>query len=148
MYGARPNTPSKRAGLAATGKKGGSMTIAIIGAGNVGKTLGTALRAKGHTVIFGSRDPTNRTERNVKSIADALAGADVVILATPWQATEALVCEHAGGLAGKIVIDATNPIHPSLARLAVASNSSGVELLQSQARTAKFLRPSTAPALR
>jgi len=116
------------------------MTIAIIGAGNVGKTLGTALRAKGHNVIFGSRDPANRTDRNVKSIADALAGAEVVILATPWKATEALVCEHAGALAGKIVIDATNPIHPSLARLAVASNSSGVELLQSQARTAKFFK--------
>ncbi len=116
------------------------MKIAIIGAGNVGKTLGTALRAKGHTVIYGSRAPASRTERNVKTIADALASAEVVILATPWIATEALVCEHADGLAGKIVIDATNPVHPSLARLAVASNSSGVELLQSQARTAKFFK--------
>ena len=96
------------------------MKIAIIGAGNVGKTLGAA--------------------RNVKSISGALAAAQVVILATPWIATEALVCEHAGALAGKIVIDATNPVHPSLARLAVASNSSGVELLQSQARTAKFFK--------
>ena len=80
-------------------------------------------------MIFSSRDPANRTDRSVMTIADALAGAEVVILATPWKATEALVCEHAGALAGKIVIDATNPIHPSLARLAVASNSSGVELL-------------------
>jgi predicted dinucleotide-binding enzyme len=63
-----------------------------------------------------------------------------VILATPWTATEALVVQHADGLANKIVIDATNPIHPSLARLAIASNSSGVELLQSQARQAKFFK--------
>jgi predicted dinucleotide-binding enzyme len=33
------------------------MKIAIIGAGNVGKTLGTALRSKGHTVVYGSRNP-------------------------------------------------------------------------------------------
>ena len=116
------------------------MKIAIIGAGNVGKTLGTALRSKGHTVIYGSRDPASHTERNVRSVAEALIGAEVVILATPWIATEALVVQHADGLAGKIVIDATNPVHPSLARLAVASNSSGVELLQSQARQAKFFK--------
>jgi predicted dinucleotide-binding enzyme len=116
------------------------MKIAIIGAGNVGKTLGTALRSKGHTVVYGSRNPANRTESNVRSVADALVGADAVILATPWTATEALVVQHADALAGKIVIDATNPIHPSLARLAIASNSSGVELLQSQARQAKFFK--------
>lgn len=116
------------------------MEIAIIGAGNVGKTLGAALRSKGHTVIYGSRDPASHTERNVRSVADALVGAEAVILATPWTATEALVVQHADRLAGKIVIDATNPIHPSLARLAVASNSSGVELLQSQARQAKFFK--------
>jgi predicted dinucleotide-binding enzyme len=108
------------------------MKIAIIGAGNVGKTLGTALRSKGHTVVYGSRNPANHTAGNVKSVADALVGAEAVILATPWTATEALVVQHADGLAGKIVIDATNPIHPSLARLAIASNSSGVELLQSR----------------
>jgi predicted dinucleotide-binding enzyme len=116
------------------------MKIAIIGAGNVGQTLGSALRSKGHTVIYGSRDPASHTERNVRSVAEALIGAEVVILATPWIATEALVVQHADGLAGKIVIDATNPVHPGLARLAVASNSSGVELLQSQARQAKFFK--------
>jgi 8-hydroxy-5-deazaflavin:NADPH oxidoreductase len=116
------------------------MKIAIIGAGNVGKTLGTALRSKGHTVVYGSRNPAGHTAANVKSVADALVGAEAVILATPWTATEALVVQHADGLANKIVIDATNPIHPSLARLAIASNSSGVELLQSQARQAKFFK--------
>jgi predicted dinucleotide-binding enzyme len=33
------------------------MKIAIIGAGSVGKTLGTGLRAKGHTIVYGTRDP-------------------------------------------------------------------------------------------
>jgi predicted dinucleotide-binding enzyme len=116
------------------------MRIAIIGAGNVGKTLGSALRAKGHIVVFGVRDPSKTEERNAKTVAEALTGAEAVILATPWTAAEALVCEHAGALAGKIVIDATNPINPSLMRLAVGFDTSGAELLQSQARKAKFYK--------
>jgi 8-hydroxy-5-deazaflavin:NADPH oxidoreductase len=116
------------------------MKIAIIGAGNVGKTLGAALRAKGHTVLYGSRDPAKTNERNAKTVADALAGAEAVILATPWTATEALVCEHADELAGKIVIDATNPINPNLTRLALGFDTSGAELLQSQARKARFFK--------
>jgi predicted dinucleotide-binding enzyme len=116
------------------------MNIAVIGAGQVGTTLGSALRAKGHTVTYGSRNPADHIERNVKTVGQALIGADAVILATPWHVTEALVCEHAESLAGKIVIDATNPIHPSLTRLSIGANSSGVELLQSQARQAKFFK--------
>jgi hypothetical protein len=116
------------------------MQIAIIGAGNVGTTLGTALGGKGHAVTYGSRNPAKTKARNAKRISESLIGAEAVILATPWIATEALVCEHADGLADKIVIDATNPIHPSLARLAVGAHMSGVELLQSQARKAKFFK--------
>ena len=122
------------------------MKIAIIGAGNVGKTLGTGLRAKGHTIIYGTRDPAKAEDRSAKTFAEAktvsgaLRGADAVILATPWIATESLVCEFAGELAGKIVIDATNPINPSLTRLAVGFDTSGAELLQSQARKAKFYK--------
>jgi predicted dinucleotide-binding enzyme len=116
------------------------MNIAIIGAGKVGKTLGTALRAKGHAVVYGVRDPNASDERNARTVAEALPAAEAVILATPWTATEALVCEHADALAGKIVIDATNPINPSLTRLAVGFDTSGAELLQSQARRAKFFK--------
>lgn len=116
------------------------MRIAIIGAGNVGKTLGSALRAKGYAVTYGVRDPEKTEERNAKTVAEALTGAEAVILATPWTATESLVCEHADALAGKIVIDATNPINPSLTRLAVGFDTSGAELLQSQARKAKFYK--------
>jgi len=116
------------------------MKIAIVGAGKVGKTLGTALRAKSHAVVYGVRDPNATDERYARTVAEALPAAEVVILATPWTATEALVCEHADSLAGKIVIDATNPINPSLTRLAVGFDTSGAELLQSQARRAKFYK--------
>jgi 8-hydroxy-5-deazaflavin:NADPH oxidoreductase len=116
------------------------MRLAIIGAGNVGKALGTALAAKGHVIAYGTRNPAKTTEPNATSVADALKTAELVILATPWSVTEALVCEHAGDLAGKIVIDATNPVNPTLTALAIGFDTSGVELLQSQARKAKFYK--------
>jgi 8-hydroxy-5-deazaflavin:NADPH oxidoreductase len=116
------------------------MRIAIIGAGNVGRTLGGALRIRGHAVVYGVRDPARSPERVAKPVRDALKGAELVILATPWNATEALVCEHAEELAGKIVIDATNPINPSRTRLAVGFDTSGAELLQGQARKATFFK--------
>src|SRR4030042_1862142 len=90
------------------------------------------LRAKGHTVSYGTRDPANSEERNAKPVAAALSGAEIVILATPWTATEALVCEHANELAGKIVIDATNQINPSLTRLGIAPDTSRGEVAPSQ----------------
>jgi len=116
------------------------MKIAIIGAGSVGKTLGTALEAKGHDIAYGTRDPDRAAVRHAKTVVQALAGAEVVILATPWVASEAVVCAFADELAGKIVIDATNPINPTLTRLTVGFNTSGAELLQSQARGAKFYK--------
>lgn len=116
------------------------MEITIVGAGNVGKTLGRALEAQGHSIVYATRDPAKARVRNAKTVAQALSGAEVVILATPWLATESLVCEFADELAGKIVIDATNPINPSLTRLAVGFDTSGAELLQSQARRAKFYK--------
>jgi len=45
------------------------MNIAITGAGNVGKTLGPALRAKGHTVSYGTRDPAKAEQLNAIQLA-------------------------------------------------------------------------------
>ncbi len=84
------------------------MKIAILGVGKVGKTLGTVLRASGHSVVYGVREPRRYPESNVKTVAEAIAGVEAVILGTSWTETEAFVCEHVSSLAGKIVIDATN----------------------------------------
>jgi len=109
------------------------MNIAVIGAGQVGTTLGSALRAKGHTVTYGSRYPANHIERNVKTVGQALIGADAVILATPWHVTEALVCEHAESLAGKIVIDAPHQTfdrRQQLGRRVAAKSGAPSQVLQ------------------
>jgi predicted dinucleotide-binding enzyme len=116
------------------------MRIAILGAGRLGKPLGTALRASGHHIVYGLRQPAASADLITKTVGGAIAGADAVILATPWTAAEALVCEHASALNDKIVIDATNPLNISATRLALGFDTSGVELLQSHARGASFFK--------
>ena len=93
------------------------MKIAIIGAGNVGGTLGQALSAHGHEVRFGVRDPAKiaalveqcRGRAAAADPAAAVAFGEVVIVALPWRPTlDAL--KALPGLQGKILIDATNPV--------------------------------------
>lgn len=95
------------------------MHLAIVGTGAVGTALGTRLSTK-HTVAFGSRDPASEAAQqldaalgaraDVRLTPDAVADASVVILATPWPVTEALV--KGLNLAGKIVVDCTNDVGP------------------------------------
>jgi len=89
------------------------MEIAVIGTGFIGGILGRALARSGHTVVFGARRPDERevvgdTPAAVTTIPEALAAADVVLLAVPGAAVADLSAEHGDLLAGKLVIDATN----------------------------------------
>src|SRR5206468_9099009 len=95
------------------------MKIAIIGAGNVGGTLGARWAKNGHTVTFGVRNPGDEKLKNLLSnaggtaraatIAEAVKDASVVLLAIPWDGAQGAI-EAAGNLNGKILIDATNPL--------------------------------------
>ena len=95
-----------------------SETIAMIGTGDLGRALGPEFAALGHEVIYGSRNPeraevrelVSRTGSNASAAgpAEAAARADVVMLAVPWNALEAVMA-NIGDLSGKIVIDPTNP---------------------------------------
>jgi predicted dinucleotide-binding enzyme len=111
--------------------------IAVIGGGNIGGTIGEGWRKAGHEVAFASRSP--EPPRTV-SISDAIAGAEVVLLATPGAAVPELLAEHGAALDGRVVIDATNDLAgPGLslpeayasapgARFARAFNTLGFEL--------------------
>ncbi len=116
------------------------MRIAVVGADEIGRALGAALKARGHSLVYGIPEPEKSDERNAGSVRDAVRSAEAVIIVTPWPVTEALVCEHAADLDDKIVIDATNPLNPAETGLALGFLTSGVELLQSQARRAKFFK--------
>jgi hypothetical protein len=96
----------------------GADTIAIIGTGNVGGALGQRFAELGHDVVYGSRNPeradvaqlvaaTGSAARAATQEA-AVIGADIVVLAVPWDVVEPLTREL-GDLAGRIVIDPTNP---------------------------------------
>jgi predicted dinucleotide-binding enzyme len=82
------------------------MKIAVIGAGNIGGTIGEWWIKAGHQVAYGLRDPSKRT--GAKSFEQALDGAEAVLLAVPGAATVEFVREHARSLDGKIIVDATN----------------------------------------
>ena len=124
------------------------MKIAIIGAGNVGQALASGWTSKGHQVIFGSRDPDGaKAQAAVAATAGkatahreqaAVQAAEVVVLAVPWDATETVV-KGLGDLAGKTLIDATNPIGPGF-QLAVGKDTSGAELVQQWAPNARVVK--------
>ena len=95
------------------------MRVAVIGAGNVGKALGEALVGTGHDVVYGVRDPKRSEAKPAKTVSDAMQGSDAVILATPYDTTGPLLRENATALAGKVVIDATNPLKPDLSGLSL-----------------------------
>ncbi|MGG9961729.1 NADPH-dependent F420 reductase [Ferruginibacter sp. SUN106] len=96
------------------------MKIGIIGSGIVGRVLGSAFLKEGHEVVLGTRDTakaevvqwkTENAKAQTGSFADAAAFAEIIVLATSGSVT-ANAIELAGkeNFAGKIVIDATNPI--------------------------------------
>jgi predicted dinucleotide-binding enzyme len=94
------------------------MNVGILGAGQVAQTLGAGLVAHGHAVMLGTRDQAKLDEwtaeepgRRVGSVPDAAAFGEVVVLAVKGSAA-ADVLRAAGPerLAGKAVIDTTNPL--------------------------------------
>jgi predicted dinucleotide-binding enzyme len=91
--------------------------IAILGAGRIGGNAARFWSRAGHDVVICfSRHPGQLAARAVElgdhvsaaATAYAVAGADVVMLAVPWDAI-APALDEAGSLAGKVVLDATNP---------------------------------------
>jgi predicted dinucleotide-binding enzyme len=107
------------------------MNITIVGSGNVGRALGEGWKRAGHSVTFAARDPGASKAAELRQAgfttaapADAAKTAQVIVLATPWDATAATI-QALGNLAGKIVIDATNPLTAKLELALGFSDSAG-----------------------
>jgi predicted dinucleotide-binding enzyme len=102
--------------------------IGVIGAGNVGGALGKLLARKGHEIVFGVRDlQSAKVQEFVKStdgkaraatIGDAASFGELVMMATPWPATDGTI-KSAGSLVGKILVDCTNPLARDLSGLVI-----------------------------
>jgi hypothetical protein len=121
------------------------MKVGIIGAGSVGGTLGRGLRAAGHEVTYGVREPGDGKYDSlaedgaaVVALGEVAAGADAVILATPWAAAQAAL-EAAGDLGGVPLLDATNPIGPGFV-LTPERGDSGGEQVARWAPTARVVK--------
>src|SRR6516165_485277 len=129
------------------------MKIAVIGAGNVGGTLGKRWARAGHEVTFGARDPAEAKlaglvkesgpSARAASVPEAVRQAAVVVLTVPWEnAREALAA--AGDLRGRILIDATNPVPltPEGLRqgLVIGHTTSGAEEIARWAEGARVVK--------
>jgi 8-hydroxy-5-deazaflavin:NADPH oxidoreductase len=94
------------------------MHIAVIGAGNIGRTLGGAWLRAGHQVSFGVRDPAAASAQEARAelgerarvipIPEALNPSEVVVLALPGSAVDDFLAAYAPALSGKVVVDAAN----------------------------------------
>jgi 8-hydroxy-5-deazaflavin:NADPH oxidoreductase len=120
------------------------MRVGIIGSGSVGQALGTGFLGRGDEVLLGSREPRKPEVQAwaarggprtcVGTFAEAAGFGELAVLATLWGGTEnALRLAGPERLAGKVVIDVTNPLEfPPGAppRLAVGHTDSGGEQVQ------------------
>jgi predicted dinucleotide-binding enzyme len=93
------------------------MNIGILGSGIVAQTLGTGFLKHGHAVLLGTRDATKLTAwrsahsgARVGTFADAAKFGEVVVLAVKGTAALDVLGLAGPALAGKTVIDTTNPI--------------------------------------
>ncbi len=136
--------------LAAGPGTAGAETIAMIGTGQVASALGPALAARGHEIVYGSREPgredvTALLERtgpgaSVLSPPEAAASADIVVLAVPGLAVEAIT-RSLGDLSGKIIIDPTNPLRRGAdGSFGLAGPASNAELIQAAAPEAMVVK--------
>lgn len=111
------------------------MKIAVIGTGSVGSALGSSFARAGHRVTFAARDAEKARSiaagvgAKAASSVEAVAGADVVVLAIPHGATAAVAADIAPVIAGKVVVDTTNPLKPDYSGLATAGGPSAAERL-------------------
>ncbi len=123
------------------------MTVAIIGTGKMGTGIARLLASKGMKVAIGSRDPAKAAKLAAEIGSGAEGGgitaatklADVVVLAVPYTAAAETIRE-AGGFAGKILVDISNPITPDYKALTVGHTTSAAEEIQKLAPQAKVVK--------
>ncbi len=108
--------------------------IGIIGAGNVGGTLGTVWAKAGDEVFFASRHPDELKDlaaraghgAKVGTPAEAAAFGDVVIIAVPYKTFAEVAKANDAALKGKVVFDASNAIEQRDGAMANDVNKEGI----------------------
>ena len=126
--------------------------VGVIGSGQVGQVLAGGFKKHGYDVRIGSRNPAKLAEFSsttgipAGTTADVAAWADAIVLAVLGRgAGEALREAGASNLAGKIVIDTTNPIddgppEDGVIPFFTGPNESLMERLQAEVPAARFVK--------
>lgn len=119
------------------------MNLLIIGTGNMGRGIATRALAGRHDVTLHDEDgakaqalATELGTRVAGDTRDAIAAADIVVIATPYQASLEVARRLGGALDGKVVVDISNPLNDSYTGLLTAPDSSAAEEIR------KLLPPS------
>ena len=124
----------------------------VLGSGAVAQVLAKGLKTHGHDVGIGSREPDKlasfgrETAVATGTFAEVARGADVIVLAVKGTvAIDALTLAGADALAGKVVIDATNPIADAapvdgVLQFFTGPNDSLMERLQKAFPNARFVK--------
>lgn len=124
------------------------MRIAFMGYGKVGGALGRNLVRAGHDVVIADTGRSRRSDATaggtgaapaVLPVAAAIRDAAAVFLATPFPVTAALLAAHADVLAGKVLVDCTNPVGPGMTH-GLGSARSGAEVLQATVPSARVVK--------
>jgi predicted dinucleotide-binding enzyme len=129
------------------------MKVGILGSGDVAKSLAVGFVKHGHEVVLGTRDPAklsgwmeNHRGARTGSFAEAAKFAEVVVLAVKGSvAADALRAAGTANFAGKIVIDAANPIADAapvngVVRFFTSLDESLMERLQREFAGASFVK--------
>ncbi|MBM3266737.1 MAG: NAD(P)-binding domain-containing protein [Candidatus Sericytochromatia bacterium] len=129
------------------------MKVGILGSGQVAKTLGTGFLKHGHEVMLGSRSPEKLADwasenagAGTGTFEQTAAFAEIVVLAVAGRAAaEALDLAGAANLAGKVVVDTTNPISEEapqngVLRYFTGANESLMERLQARFPHGRFVK--------
>ncbi|HSD20139.1 MAG TPA: NAD(P)-binding domain-containing protein [Anaeromyxobacter sp.] len=129
------------------------MKVGVIGSGIVGQVLSDGFLKHGHEVMRGSRDPAKLepwkavagAKAKVGTFAETARFGELVVLAVKGAAAVEAVDSCEGGLAGKPVVDTTNPLAEAppvngVLQIFTGPNESLMERLQAQAPAARFVK--------
>jgi 8-hydroxy-5-deazaflavin:NADPH oxidoreductase len=129
------------------------MKVGVLGSGSVAQTLAAGFLKHGHDTMIGTRDKSKLADwahanpkARLGSFAETAAFAEIIVLAVKGQASaEALRGAGAANLAGKIVIDATNPIADAppvngVLKFFTTLDQSLMEQLQREFPNARFVK--------
>jgi predicted dinucleotide-binding enzyme len=125
-----------------------SLSIGVLGAGNIGRPIGRHWLLAGHEVTFGSRTPERLTEfvgglgsaAKATTLTEAADASDILLLSVPYPAWDELLDAVGDQLVGKLIIDATNPMGLSDEGRIISTLDPGITQGR---RTAKLLPDST-----